>query len=120
MRISISIQDFLRKINSTLLSVFRLRTIAIFALFSALFFVYAVTILLVSLPDRHQVVYYPHHAVKPSESVQNSPFVASVSGKKYYETSCSFVKKIKEKNRVYFETEEEAQLSVRAKSLVCE
>ena len=38
----------------------------------------------------------------------NSEFVASINGTKYYFTSCSEVKRIKEENQVFFKTEQEA------------
>jgi len=38
----------------------------------------------------------------------NSQYVASINGTKYYFTSCSEVKRIKEENQVFFKTEQEA------------
>lgn len=38
----------------------------------------------------------------------NSRYVASLNGTKYYLTSCSEVKRIKEENMVFFKTEQEA------------
>lgn len=38
----------------------------------------------------------------------NSEFVASINGTKYYFTSCTEVKRIKEENQVFFKSEQEA------------
>lgn len=43
------------------------------------------------------------------EKVGIGQFVASRTGKKYYLTTCAGAKRIKEENRVYFQTASEAQ-----------
>lgn len=44
-----------------------------------------------------------------TESDSLGQFVASKNGKKYYPVDCSLVNRIKEENRVYYESEEKAQ-----------
>lgn len=46
---------------------------------------------------------------KKSEISKDLPFVASKNGKAYYKTSCS--NRIKDENKIYFKTEEDAQKS---------
>ena len=120
MRMRLSIQDFVRKINSYLLYLFPISWIALFALCSLLFLLYTLVILTVSAPERHAFVLTKGQGVKKEEIATRLPYVASKTGKKYYESLCSAVKRIKEKNRVYFASEEEAKASGREKSAQCE
>lgn len=59
------------------------------------------------------------------ESVGNSQaallgsFVASKNGKKYYPLSCGGAKRIKEENKIYFATTEEAERAGYGKALNC-
>jgi hypothetical protein len=46
-------------------------------------------------------------------------FVASVSGTKYYPVDCGSVSRIKEENRVYFVTDEEAQAAGLDRTTAC-
>ena len=56
-------------------------------------------------------------AVKMEEG--SSSFVASKQGKKYFPADCGSAKTIKEENRVYFETEVEAQQAGYERTLSC-
>ena len=49
----------------------------------------------------------------------DAKFVASASGTKYYPIGCGSVTRIKEENRVYFVTEEEAQAAARDRTTAC-
>jgi len=46
-------------------------------------------------------------------------FVASKNGTKYYSFDCSGIDRIKEENKIYFATEEEAKAGGRSKSSIC-
>lgn len=46
-------------------------------------------------------------------------YVASKSGKKYYPVGCSGINRIKEENRIYFDSKEEAEASGRTVSDIC-
>lgn len=48
-----------------------------------------------------------NEGIKPQNSVQ--PYVASVNGSKYYPLDCVGVARIKDENKIYFITVEEAQ-----------
>ncbi|TSC73118.1 MAG: hypothetical protein G01um101438_141 [Parcubacteria group bacterium Gr01-1014_38] len=47
-------------------------------------------------------------SAEPSEASSLGAFVASVNGKKYYFPDCAGVKRIKEENLIWFDSEEEA------------
>lgn len=44
-----------------------------------------------------------------NDTFQNGNFVASINGKAYYPTDCKAAEKIKEENRIWFETTAEAE-----------
>jgi hypothetical protein len=46
---------------------------------------------------------------KSTELSQNGKYVASKNGKLYYTSNCTGVKRIKEENKVWFDTQEEAE-----------
>lgn len=48
---------------------------------------------------------------EPAEPAGSGAFVASVNGKKYYFPDCAEVKRIKEENLIWFDSEEEAKES---------
>ncbi|MDQ3245121.1 MAG: hypothetical protein M3P22_02150 [bacterium] len=48
-------------------------------------------------------------SVSESPSLKSGNFLASKRGKKYYPISCSAGKSIKQENRIYFETREDAE-----------
>lgn len=48
---------------------------------------------------------------KPQASVQTGAYVASANGTKYYHPDCAEVRRIKEENRIWFDSAEEAQAS---------
>lgn len=50
----------------------------------------------------------PHTYAAPNIA-QNGPFVASKNGKKYYPAGCSAVKRIKDENKIWFDSELSAQ-----------
>lgn len=56
----------------------------------------------------------------PESIVPNHAFVASRNGTKYYPKGCSGINRIKEENRIYFETEEEAQGAGRTRTTTCQ
>jgi hypothetical protein len=50
----------------------------------------------------------PQNPVTPAPAPAQHQFVASVNGKKYYPIGCGGANRIKEENRTYFTTEQEA------------
>lgn len=51
--------------------------------------------------------------------IVNIQYVASVSSDKYHNISCDYAKKIKEENKLYYETEEEARKAGKSPCSVC-
>lgn len=48
-------------------------------------------------------------AIEGEDTSKTGPYVASKAGKRYYLTTCSGVKTIKESNKIYFKTKEAAE-----------
>ena len=65
------------------------------------------------------VVSEPKTVEAASSVVETSQFVASKQGKKYFPVDCGTAKAIKEENKVYFGSEEEAKGAGYERSLTC-
>tara|TARA_B100000508_G_scaffold60333_1_gene47083 strand:+ start:130886 stop:131230 length:345 start_codon:yes stop_codon:yes gene_type:complete len=59
-------------------------------------------------------------AVYNAQIGEKGAFVGSISGTKYHLLHCSGAKRIKEENKVYFDTKEDAQLAGYAPAANCE
>ena len=57
--------------------------------------------------------------VTPPSYQQKGSFVASKNGEKYYPLSCAGVNRIKEENKIYFTTQEEAESAGYSKAANC-
>jgi hypothetical protein len=50
---------------------------------------------------------------------QNSQFVASQNGSKYYPLDCSYTNRIKEENKIFYRSEQEAEKDGKERSAMC-
>ncbi len=123
MRIDTSIQDFLRKINSRILTVVTPFSLIVVTLFCLSFLLFILTLAYTVRGERHVFV-YQENDVKVSSAqgsqVGKRAYFASKSGKVYYSAFCKGGKRVKESSRIYFESEAGAKGSGRTLSKLCE
>jgi hypothetical protein len=66
------------------------------------------------------VEYAENNSVAPlGVSIEEYSFVASLDGTKYYPIGCSGAERIKEENRVYYKTKEEAERDQKSPAALC-
>ena len=123
MRIDTSIQDFLRKINSRLLFYIHPAEALFFSSLALSFLIFIITLSFITKEDRHVFVYTEgKEEVASAQRKGLAPFgyFGAKSGKVYYTSFCKAGSRVKEANRVYFSTKEEAFSSGRTLSKLCE
>lgn len=118
-----SIQDFVKKVNSTI-SDFTEENLAFEGLlalcilsFSVLFT--CVLSLIDTRADFHHFIYKDGDESVLNQSETVDPIIASRSGKTFYYSWCSGVNRIKQENRIIFPTKESAESSGRTLSKTC-
>ncbi len=123
MRIDTSIQDFLRKINSRILTAASPFSLVVVTLFCLSFLLFILILAYAVRGERHVFVYQENSVkVSPGQSDQagKGSYFASKSGKVYYSAFCKAGKRVKESSRIYFESEVSAKDSGRRLSKLCE
>ena len=122
MRIDTSIQDFVKKINSSIFTYFTLPELVTFFLFSLSLLVFSLVLAYSTRDERHVFAYhqnteklYTAHA----EDTKKALFFGAKTGKVYYYSWCKAGARVKEKNRLYFDNEGRAKNSGRELSKLC-
>lgn len=123
MRIDTSIQDFVKKINSHIFVYVSLSELITLFLFSLSLLTFSLVLVYVARDERHIFVYHQNpqstYAVNTVDS-KKALFFSAKKGKVYYYSWCKAGARVKEKNRLYFESEESVKGSGRKLSHFCE
>lgn len=123
MRIDTSIQDFVKKINSHIFVYLTLPELVTLFIFSLSLLIFSLVLAYVTRDERHVFVYHQSTESAYAVSVEDSKkalFFSAKTGKVYYYSWCKAGSRVKEKNRLYFESEEMAKISGRTLSHLCE
>ena len=123
MRIDTSIQDFLRKINSRILTVISPFSLIVVTLFCLSFLLFILILAYTVRGDRHVFIYQENRTASSTRAgpvAGKGLYFASKSGKVYYSAFCKAGKRVKESSRIYFENEVAAKNSGRTLSKLCE
>lgn len=125
MRIEHSIQDFLKKINSCLYGLVSPKEVYTFSLFCLSFLIFSLSFSYVTKNERHVFVFQKEERAATLEGelsrgeISKSVYFGSKNSKVYYYSWCKAGQRVKEKNRVYFQTEKEVKDGGRTLSKLC-